>query len=243
MICGAIVVEEVRVAARERLRDRRRRSRRAAGSRGDRAARRRTTTETAPRRRAAAAPTPSSFAIATSMLDAGGRPPARWRPVAENAVPSGWLTVFIASPLTIVRRSRRSYRSPMPGPEHAARRRSASRISNVSCRRRAASLFQWRERRDVGVVGRRRLDEALALVARIGPQRDVPAAGGVDEDEELDRRRVRRGGPQRPAERERARAPPPSSCNIARRAASVELRFGMLDERGCTPRPTRSRRR
>ena len=38
-------------------------------------------------------------------LDAAGCPPARCRPVAEKARPSGWLTVFMDSPLTRQSRS------------------------------------------------------------------------------------------------------------------------------------------
>ena len=54
---------------------------------------------------------------------------------------------------------------------------------------------------DVGVARRGRLDQALALVARIGPQRDVPAAAGVDEDEEV----VGQGGGRGPGRAQRGR--------------------------------------
>ena len=58
----------------------------------------------------------SSFASMVSMLAATGRPPARWRPVDEKYVPSGWLTVFIASPLIKVKRSYISASEPIAGP-------------------------------------------------------------------------------------------------------------------------------
>ena len=50
------------------------------------------------------------------MLDAATRPPSGCLPVAEYTEPSGWATVFIAMPFTIVIRSVMSARSPMPGP-------------------------------------------------------------------------------------------------------------------------------
>ena len=50
-------------------------------------------------------PRPNSLASSVLTLAWAVRLPCRCRPVTEKAMPSGWLTVFMARPLTTQRRS------------------------------------------------------------------------------------------------------------------------------------------
>ena len=94
---------------------------------------------------------------------------------------------------------------------------------------------------NLGVLGGRRLDEPALLVARIRPQRDVPAAGRVDQHEEVGRL-ARGGGPR--ATRRSGRAPPPRRPTRTGRVVIISRApFRGVARARCTRRPRRSRGR
>ena len=127
---------------------------------------------------------PNSLPIMVSMLEAGTRPPARCRPVAENTVPSGWLTVFIAMPLMTSTRSNEIAEIADGRAEDDVATR---RLDELECRLAAfeRGVHPAFDAGDGAAGGGSGIDQTLGLVARIGPERHVPAAAGVDEDEEL----------------------------------------------------------